>query len=88
MEPVPGTDYSCLPLETKEAITQYLDIESLIALGENDPQLFYKPYIFTDRLRRTSLKKTFSRDEPRQCVASEYVTMDFVTGAGPGPYLS
>ena len=43
MEPVPGANYSCLPLEIRETITQYLDIDSLIALGENDPQLFYKP---------------------------------------------
>ena len=88
MEPVPGANYSCLPLEIRETITQYLDIESLIALGENDPQLFYKPQIFTNRLKYTILKKTFSRDEPRLCAASKYVTMDFMTGAGPGPYLS
>ena len=39
MELMSRVGYSSLPLEIRESISQYLDIKSLVALGECDPQI-------------------------------------------------
>ena len=85
MEWMPRVGYSNLPLETRETISQYLDIKSLLALGDCDPQILKRTCIFTNQLTRTTLKKTFNREYPKQCTAATTVTVDWV--ARPPPFL-
>ena len=54
----PKIEYSGLPLEIRETISQYLDIKSLIALGAYDPDILKRT--FTNRLSRTTFKKNTS----------------------------
>ena len=83
MELVSRVGYSSLPLEIRESITQYLDIKSLVALGECDPQILNRMSIFMNQLARTSFKKTFSREYPRQCAAARTVEVDLVARSPP-----
>ena len=85
MEWMPRVGYSSLPLEIRESISQYLDIKSLLALGDCDPQILNRTSIFTNQLTRTTLKKTFNKEYPKQCAAATTVTVDFV--ARPPPFL-
>ena len=85
MEWMPRVGYSSLPLEIRESISQYLDIKSLLALGDCDPQILNRTSIFTNQLTCTSLKKTFNREYPKQCTAATTVTVDWV--ARPPPFL-
>ena len=85
MEWMPRAGYSSLPLEIRETISQYLDIKSLLALGGCDPQILKRTCIFTNQLSRTTLKKTFNREYPKQCTAATTVTVDWV--ANPPPFL-
>ena len=85
MEWMPRAGYSSLPLEIRETISQYLDIKSLLALGGCDPQILKRTCIFTNQLSRTTLKKTFNREYPKQCTTATTVTVDWVANPPPFP---
>ena len=78
----PKTEYSGLPLEIRETISQYLDIKSLIALGDCDPEILKRT--FTNRLSRTTLKKTLLSELSELCTPT---TTPIVTwGSNPPPF--
>ena len=82
---MPKAEYSSLPLEIRETISQYLDTKSLLALGGCDPQILKRTCIFTNQLSHTTFKKTFNREYPKQCTTATTVTVDWV--ANPPPFL-
>ena len=80
---MPKTEYSGLPLEIRETISQYLDIKSLIALGDCDPEILRRT--FTNRLSRTTFKKTFLSELSEQCTSTTTPIVTWVANPPPFP---
>ena len=80
---MPKTEYSGLPLEIRETISQYLDIKSLIALGDCDPEILRRT--FTNRLSHTTFKKTLLSELSEQCTSTTTLIVTWVTNPPPFP---
>merc|ERR1712177_11805 len=63
MTPQPKAEYTDLPLELRETLSQYLDIKTLIALGACDPYILKRT--FTKHLLQTTFKKTHLSETTR-----------------------
>ena len=83
MTPQPKAEYTDLPLELRETLSQYLDIKTLIALGACDPYILKRT--FTKHLLQTTFKKTHLSETTELCtfVASPIVT--WTTDTPPFP---
>ena len=79
----PTIEYSELPLEIRETISQYLDIKSLIALGAYDPNILKRS--FTNRLSRTTFKKTHLSEPSELCTSTTSPIVTWISDAPPFP---
>ena len=79
----PKIEYSGLPLEIRETISQYLDIKSLIALGDYDPEILKRT--FTNRLSRTTFKKTHLSELSELCTSTTSPIVTWVSDTPPFP---
>ena len=79
----PKIEYSELPLEIRETISQYLDIKSLIALGAYDPDILKRT--FTNRLSRTTFKKTHLSELSELCTSTTSPIVTWVSDTPPFP---
>ena len=79
----PKIEYSELPLEIRETISQYLDIKSLIALGAYDPNILKRT--FTNRLPRTTFKKTHLSEPSELCPSTTSPIVTWISDTPPFP---